>query len=82
MLPGDFIKEAMQKTGTTQSDLAAALGYATQSAISSKLRARPVWAFFFVSALYPVPLIISLYNFSQYVYYALFCIFIHCQTIL
>ena len=39
MLPNDFIKEAMQKTNTTQSDLAAALGYATQSAISSKLKA-------------------------------------------
>ena len=39
MLPNDFIKQAMQNTSTTQSDLAAALGYATQSAISSKLKA-------------------------------------------
>jgi len=51
MLPNDFIKEAMQKTGTTQSDLAAALGYATQSAISSKLKASKLDTIAFIQML-------------------------------
>ena len=51
MLPNDFIKESMQQTGTTQSDLAAALGYATQSAISSKLKASKLDTIAFIQML-------------------------------
>nr|DAX51926.1 MAG TPA: hypothetical protein [Caudoviricetes sp.] len=42
----------------------------------------PRVGFLFMSTHYPIRVIISLYNFSQYVYYALFCIFIHYQIIL
>lgn len=39
MLPNEIIRKAMSETNTTQLDLAKRLGYVTQSAISSKLKA-------------------------------------------
>ena len=51
MSPNEIIKKAMSETNTTQLELAKRLGYVTQSAISSKLKADKLDTIAFVKML-------------------------------